>query len=52
MEKASDLLFRVALQDEVEAKEPILGSLHAPVIASFVLSASNVECATNKDEKT
>jgi hypothetical protein len=41
-----------ALQDEVEAKEPILGSLHAPVIASFVLSASNVECPTNKDEKT
>lgn len=27
------------LQDEVTAKEPILGSLHAPVIASFDLAA-------------
>jgi endonuclease/exonuclease/phosphatase family metal-dependent hydrolase len=40
------------LQDEVETKEPILGSLHAPVIASFVLNASNVECVTKPDEKT
>jgi endonuclease/exonuclease/phosphatase family metal-dependent hydrolase len=31
------------LQDEVKAKEPILGSLHAPLIASFALNVSNVE---------
>jgi hypothetical protein len=29
------------LQDEAKAKEPILGSLHTPVIASFVLDVSN-----------
>ena len=30
------------LQDEVKAKEPILGSLHAPVIASFALDVETV----------
>lgn len=38
------------LQDEVEAKEPILGSLHAPVIASFVLNDSNGECTVKLDK--
>jgi hypothetical protein len=28
------------LQDEVMAEEPILGSLHAPIIASFDLGKS------------
>ncbi len=39
------------LQDEVKAEEPILGSLHAPVIASFVLNVTNAGCATIPDEK-
>jgi endonuclease/exonuclease/phosphatase family metal-dependent hydrolase len=29
-------IFNAALQDEAKAREPILGSLHAPVAASFV----------------
>jgi endonuclease/exonuclease/phosphatase family metal-dependent hydrolase len=39
------------LQDEVKAEEPILGSLHAPVIASFVLNVTNAGCAAIPDEK-
>ena len=39
------------LQDEVKAEEPILGSLHAPVIASFVLNVTTAGCAAIPDEK-
>jgi len=39
------------LQDEVKAEEPILGSLHAPVIASFVLNVTNAGCSVIPDEK-
>lgn len=45
-------IFNKGLQDEVEAKEPILGSLHAPVIAAFVLNDSNVERVVKPDQKT
>ena len=34
---SSVVILNEGLQDEVTAQEPILGSLHAPVIASFVL---------------
>ncbi len=34
---SSVIILNEGLQDEVTAQEPILGSLHAPVIASFVL---------------
>jgi len=39
------------LQDEVKAEEPILGSLRAPLIASFVINVTNVGCAAIPDEK-
>ena len=35
---SSVVILNEGLQDEVTAQEPILGSLHAPVIASFVLT--------------
>ena len=35
---SSVVIFNEGLQDEVTAHEPILGSLHAPVMASFVLT--------------
>ena len=34
---SSVVILNEGLQDEVTAPEPILGSLHAPVMASFVL---------------
>ena len=36
------VILNEGLQDEVKAKEPILGSLHAPVIASFALDVETV----------
>jgi exonuclease III len=36
----SVVILNEGLQDEVTAKEPILGSLHAPIIASFDLGKS------------
>jgi len=32
-----------ALQDEVVAEEPILGSLHAPIVASFDLGKGSTD---------
>jgi hypothetical protein len=35
---SSVVILNEGLQDEVTAQEPILGSLHAPVLASFDLT--------------
>ncbi|WOJ91602.1 endonuclease/exonuclease/phosphatase family protein (plasmid) [Methylocapsa polymorpha] len=36
------VILNEGLQDEVKAKEPVLGSLHAPVVASFALDVETV----------
>lgn len=40
---SSVVIFNEGLQDEVTAQEPILGSLHAPIVASFDFSSDQNE---------
>jgi endonuclease/exonuclease/phosphatase family metal-dependent hydrolase len=40
---SSVVILNEGLQDEVTAREPILGSLHAPAIASFVLTKQSLK---------
>jgi len=43
---SSVLIFNAGLQDEVTAQEPILGSLHAPIVASFDSTSGQSEGGT------
>jgi endonuclease/exonuclease/phosphatase family metal-dependent hydrolase len=45
---SSVVIFNEGLQDEVTAQEPILGSLHAPIVASFDLTSDQNEGRTSR----